>query len=382
MQENEYTRLYWLTVLERIAKPVLTALSNRELKMVMPVECQTDDRKHVTYLEALGRTLAGIAPWLELVDATSNELLVIEKYGNIARAAIDAATDPTSDDFMNFSDEHGYQPVVDAAFLAHAILRAPNALWEKLDQQVKLNLVAALKQTRKCFVWRTNWLLFAAMVETALYRMGEEPDKMRIDYALQQHEQWYVGDGAYKDGKNFHWDYYNSFVIQPMLVDIVDTLAPDFSFWRAMRDPILKRASRYAAVLERMIAPDGSFVVMGRSMAYRFGAFQHLAQMALQHRLPAECSPAQVRCALTAVIERVTNAPGTFDENGWLKIGLCGSQPSLGEHYISTGSLYLCSTVLLPLGLPPEDDFWSAPPEDWTSKKIWSGVDVKFDKAL
>lgn len=36
--------------------------------------------------------------------------------------------------------------------------------------------------------------------------------------------------------------------------------------------------------------------------------------------------------------------------------------PHLGESYISTGSLYLASTVLLPLGLPPADPFWSAPP--------------------
>ena len=31
---------------------------------------------------------------------------------------------------MNFT--HGRQPVVDAAFLAHGILRAPNELWKKL----------------------------------------------------------------------------------------------------------------------------------------------------------------------------------------------------------------------------------------------------------
>ena len=75
-------------------------------------------------------------------------------------------------------------------------------------------------------------------------------------------------------------------------------------------------------------------------------------------------------------------APETFDANGWLQIGFCGHQPALGEDYISTGSLYLCSAGLLPLGLPPEDEFWSAPAERWTSQKIWSGGNAPADHAI
>ena len=47
---------------------------------------------------------------------------------------------------------------------------------------------------------------------------------MRVDYALRQHDQWYKGDGAYGDGPTFHWDYYNSFVIHPMLLDVLDVV--------------------------------------------------------------------------------------------------------------------------------------------------------------
>jgi hypothetical protein len=75
-------------------------------------------------------------------------------------------------------------------------------------------------------------------------------------------------------------------------------------------------------------------------------------------------------------------APNTFDKNKWLTIGFSGHQPSVGETYISTGSLYLCTTGLLPLGLPASDPFWSAPSQDWTAKKAWSGSDFKADHAL
>jgi hypothetical protein len=104
--------------------------------------------------------------------------------------------------------------------------------------------------------------------------------------------------------------------------------------------------------------------------------------MALQLQLPAQMSPAQVRCALTAVIENATSSTEMFDSNGWLRIGLFGHQPSLAETYISTGSLYLCAAILLPLGLSESDPFWSSSDEDWTSKKEWKGIDMTADHSL
>jgi hypothetical protein len=203
-----------------------------------------------------------------------------------------------------------------------------------------------------------------------------------VDYALRQHAQWYKGDGVYGDGPEFHWDYYNSFVIQPMLLDVLDSLGAQDPAWAAMKERARKRAQRYAAIQERLISPEGSFPAIGRSIAYRFGAFQLLGQIALRHELPEGVTPAQVRGGLSAVIRRQIEAPGTFDKDGWLTIGFCGHQPGIGERYISTGSLYLCSVGLLPLGLPPSDEFWSAPAADWTQKRAWAGQPFPIDHAL
>jgi hypothetical protein len=224
--------------------------------------------------------------------------------------------------------------------------------------------------------------LFSATVEAGLARLGAWWDRVRVDYALRQHEQWYKGDGAYGDGAAFHWDYYNSFVIQPMLLDVLDACGGEVAAWKDFRTRIEARAKRYAAVQERLIAPDGTFPPIGRSIAYRFGALQVLAHMALRRALPDGVSPAQVRGALTAVIRRTTDAPGTFDAGGWLRIGFCGHQPGIGESYISTGSLYLCAVGLLPLGLPASDEFWTAPAQPWTSVRAWSGQPFPIDRAL
>lgn len=251
-----------------------------------------------------------------------------------------------------------------------------------LDEVTKKNLIDSLKSTRSIKPGYNNWLLFSAMIEAFLLKSNNDWDPMRVDYAIKKHMEWYKGDGVYGDGPDFHCDYYNSYVIQPMLLDILKILVENGYEKEEIYQLILTRARRYASIQERLISPEGTFPVTGRSLAYRFGAFQLLSQISLMKQLPDDLSAGQVRSALSKVISRMIEAPGTFDRNGWLTIGFCGHQPGIGESYISTGSLYLCTTGLLPLGLPEDDRFWTAEPEDWTSKKAWSGVDIKNDHSL
>jgi hypothetical protein len=374
-------REYWIGVMRRLADRVLENLANGTLKARMPVEqAPKSDRRSVSHLEALARLVAGLAPWIELGPNETAEGRLRARYADLARRAIARAVDPASPDFLNFTRDR--QPLVDAAFLAQGLLRAPRALRESLGTTTTRQLVAALESTRVISPGFNNWLLFSAMIEAALNRLGAPWDRMRVDYALRQHEQWYKGDGTYGDGPAFHWDYYNSFVIQPMLVDVLDVCAGESAAWKDIAARVEPRARRYAAILERLIAPDGSFPAIGRSIAYRFGAFQLLAQMALRRSLPDGVSPPQVRGALSAVIRRSIEAPGTFDRDGWLQIGFCGHQPGIGETYISTGSLYLCAMGLLPLGLPASDPFWSAAAEPWTAVRAWSGQPFPIDHAI
>jgi hypothetical protein len=376
------TRALWCALATRLADPVLTALSQRRLKATMPVESapRTQDRPEYTHLEALGRLLAGLAPWLELGGDATPEGTERGRLAALARSAIDAGTDPASPDFLNFSK--GRQPLVDAAFLAQAMLRAPNELWKKLELRVQQNVIAALKSSRPIPAGENNWKLFATTVEVFLDRAGAGRDDARLLEGINKHAAWYLGDGIYGDGPEFHWDYYNAFVIQPMLVEALDVIGEETPELKIFRDKSRERLTRFAAIEERLIAPDGTYPVIGRSVAYRCGAFQGLALAALRHALPAEVSPAQTRVALTAVIRRTLEAPGTFDAHGWLRIGVSGSQPGLGETYISTGSLYLCSVALLPLGLPAGDAFWTAPAAKTNWEKIWSGENFPADHAI
>lgn len=375
-------RAYLVSALTRIANPVLNALSKNELKKTMPVEAKvTKDRVYSTHLEAFGRLFAGMAPWLELGPDNTPEGKLRQKYINLVIACIHNATDPKAPDFLNFYQ--GRQPVVDVAFFAQGLLRSPHQIWDKLDAQTKINVIAALKSSRVIQPSYTNWLLFSGTIEAALQKFDKSGDKMRMDYAMRSNLLvWYKGDGAYGDGPNFHWDYYNSFVIQPMLVGMMKVWSDEEPVQKKNYDLALAHIKRYAAVQERLISPEGTYPPIGRSLAYRFGAFQALSLVALMHELPEEIKPQQVRSALYTMIRRQVEAPDTFDKDGWLKIGIYGHQPEIGENYISTGSLYLCSEGFLILGLPASDDLWQGKDEDWTARKVWKGEDVHIDHAI
>jgi hypothetical protein len=378
------TRTLWLNYLEKLADPVLTALAADQLKQKMPVEAKIpaliNERIKYTHLEAFARLLSGIAPWLQAEQLDTKEMQLQDKYFKLALKSIKNAVDPKAKDYMNWGDEGG-QPLVDASFFAYALLRCPK-LWQGLEQQTKNNVIACLKKTRSIKPPETNWLLFTAMIETFFISINEPHDKSKIDYAIQRHTEWYKGDGMYGDGAEFHWDYYNSYVIQPYLYDILKVVSVKYPEFEPVKKKVLGHNLRYALIQERLIAPDGTYPPIGRSITYRTGAFHHLANMASQQQLPTQMSAAQVRCALTAVIEKTTSSTEMLDANGWLRIGLYGHQPSLAENYISTGSLYLCAAILLPLGLPESHPFWSSPDEDWTSKKEWKGANIAADHSF
>lgn len=373
-------RKEWLDALLRIVSPVLDSLERGQLKKDLPLSFH-EERADFAPLEAFGRGMLGLAPWLEAEseDLEAQERALQEKYRAKAVKCIAMATDPDSPDFMVF--DRGGQPLVDTAFLAHAIVRAPKALAGSLSPEVRHNLAEAFRSSRQITPGSSNWLFFSAMVEAGLYILGEPYDLVRVLYALRTFQGWYKGDGVYGDGAMFHCDYYNSFVIQPMYVDLVKLFADKSPEIEAMGGTVIARAARYASVLERMIGPEGSYPVVGRSICYRFGAFQMLSQAALQHELEEGVSPASVRCGLTAVIRRVMSAPDMFDEKGWLLPGVYGHQPELAEGYINIGSLYLCSAVFLPLGLSGKDEFWSGAEEEWSGKKVWSGGHISIDRA-
>jgi len=377
-------REYWVGLLDKIATPVVGNMSRallvKNMKVqVSPIYDKRDPR--VAYMEAFGRLVAGLAPFLALPVDNSSEGKIRKRLLDETLASFVHGFDPKSPDYLYWGTPTERQPLVDAAYIAQALLTAPDALWKPLDDTTKNSVIHEFQTIRQIKPVNNNWVLFAATIESFLLSIGQPVDAARIDTAIDTINKWYVGDGWYKDGETFHFDHYNGFVMHPMMVEVLRANVAHGRRDKKEFDLAYKRMQRYAEIQERYISPEGTFPVFGRSSTYRIGAFQPLARLALEKSLPADVSPAQVRCALTAVMKNVF-VPSTFAKEGWLTIGFIGDkQAELADSYSNTGSMYLTSLAFLPLGLPATDEFWSGPFTDWTQRKAWSGKPFKRDHA-
>ena len=374
-------RIFWLSTLQKIAYPVLDNLSKGSLRKNMPFESKSNEGQKFAYLEAFARVFNGIAPWLELGADNSDEGRLREKYIRLTLRCISNAINPNTNDYIFVVEPK--QSLVDVALFAQGLLRAKNQIWLNLPMEVQARIIRELKNTRIIAPYENHWLLFTSMIEAALLEFSGECDKERLTYAISKfRDELYLGDAIYSDGEDFESNYYNSLVIHPMLNDILAVMRKYGLSDGEFLDIQLMRSSRLASQLERMISPEGTYPIVGRSVSYRCGVFHLLSQAALLKILPRNISQGQVRCGLTKVLQRQFTGNQNFNSEGWLICGFNGSQIEMCENDIDTGKLYACCAILLPLGLKQDDVFWNAPYEEWSSLKAWNGHQIQPDQPI
>ena len=371
-------RAYWCKLLYQMAEPVLRNMAEGKLQATMQTEVSpTWDGRNakVIYMEAFGRLMAGVAPWLALPDDETEEGKQRQQLRAWALKSYANAVDPASPDYLLWEGEG--QALVDAAYVAESFLRAYDRLWVPLDAKTKERYVACFTRLRAIDPPYTNWLLFSSTIEAFLAKAGAPYDAYRVNSAIRKVEEWYTGDGWYADGPSFAFDYYSSYVFHPMYLETLqamkDAKARTRIHYGDYYRRALRRAQKFSLVLERLISPEGTFPVFGRSIPYRMAAMQPLAMMAWYEQLPAGLTNGQVRAALTAVMHRMFDGHENFNEGGFLTIGFAGRQPNIADWYTNNGSLYLTSLAFLPLGLPATHPFWSDAALPWTNQKAWGG---------
>ena len=271
-------RIFWISTLQKIAYPVLNNLSRGTLRKNMPYESKSTEGQKFTYLEAFARVFNGIAPWLELGVDNSKEGKLRDKYIKLTLKSISNAVNPNNNDYIFVVEPK--QSLVDVALFAQGLLRAKNQIWLNLPMDVQARIIRELKNTRIIAPYENHWLLFTSMIEAALLEFTGECDKERLTYAVSKfRDELYIGDAIYSDGEDFEASYYNSLVIHPMLNDILEVMRKYELRDGEMLDVQLMRSSRLSSQLERIISPEGTYPLLGKSLAYRCGVF-HL------HRQP------------------------------------------------------------------------------------------------
>ena len=374
-------RQVWADLCYKISQPVLENMSKGNFQKDFPIELSPtwDGRDtKVAYLETFARLMAGISPWLALPDDGTPEGKQRKQLHEWAIQAYKNAVDPNSPDKITWLTNTS-QPLCDASYLVESFMRAPEATWGQLDEVTKKRYIEGLKSLRTIRPAYNNWLLFRAMVEVFFMSIGEDVDEYALSVGLQKMSEWYLSDGWYSDGPEYAMDYYNSYVMHPMMVEVVEMCKKHKFSTPISLDLAVKRMNRFNTILERFISPEGAYPAVGRSVIYRMGAFQTLAMSAWKYGLPKDLTNGSVRSALTCVMKRMFAVDGNFDDKGYLRLGFAGHQPNLANYYSDNGSLYMTSLVFMPLGLPADHPFWTAPAEPWTSQKAWSGQEFPED---
>lgn len=374
-------RQVWADLCYKISQPVLENMSKGNFQKDFPLELSPtwDGRDtKVAYLETFARLMAGISPWLALPDDGTPEGKQRKQLHEWAIQAYKNAVDPNSPDKITWLTNTS-QPLCDASYLVESFMRAPEATWGQLDEVTKKRYIEGLKSLRTIRPAYNNWLLFRAMVEVFFMSIGEDVDEYALSVGLQKMSEWYLSDGWYSDGPEYAMDYYNSYVMHPMMVEVVEMCKKHKFSTPISLDLAVKRMNRFNTILERFISPEGAYPAVGRSVIYRMGAFHTLAMSAWKYGLPKDLTNGSVRSALTCVMKRMFAVDGNFDDKGYLRLGFAGHQPNLANYYSNNGSLYMTSLVFMPLGLPADHPFWTAPAEPWTSQKAWSGQEFPED---
>ncbi len=280
-------------------------------------------------------------------------------YAERYAAGLAAGTDPHAPDRWVRMSEHP-QAKVEAASLALVLDMTRPWVWDRLDAGVQERVVDYLAEAVGDDTYpRINWVWFRLVVQTFLRSVGgpHSLDEMAEDLAT--HDTFERADGWMSDGAERSYDHYAGWALH---------LYP--TLWARMAgagDLAAPRRERDRALLDRflldavaLVGADGSPLVQGRSLAYRFAAAAPFWVGAIAD-VPS-VSPGLLRRAASGVVGHFADR-GAPDDDGLLTLGWHHAWPRIAQSYSGPGSPYWASKGLLGLALPADHPAWTAPEE-------------------
>jgi hypothetical protein len=278
-------------------------------------------------------------------------LNLIEQYAD----GLAAGTDPASPERWVTPKEHG-QAKVEAASIALILDMTRPWLWDNLDSGVRERVVAYLAQVVGDTDYpRSNWVWFRLVVEQFLASVGGPWSLEDMQSDLATHESFARDEGWYCDGVPRNYDHYAGWALHlyPILwsrMTGADTLA-------AARLPEYKRRlDRYLHDAVRLVGADGSPLIQGRSLVYRFAAAAPFWAGAFAGT--TALAPGLIRRAASGIVAHFADR-GAPDENGLLTLGWHHPWRRMAQRYSGTGSPYWAAKGMLGLALPADHPVWT-----------------------
>jgi hypothetical protein len=271
---------------------------------------------------------------------------------------LDAGTNPASPDRWPTPGELG-QAKVEAASLAVGLALTREILWDKLPQRVQEQVVAWFETVIGEEYPPINWVWFQIVVETFLGSVGGRYSDDDIDAGLAVHDSLYRGHGWFADGPERAYDHYVgwAFHVYPQLWALMAPADPRVQARRALDGA---RLADYLDDAVYLVGSNGSPLIQGRSLIYRFAAAAPfwVGELSGHTRL----SPGVSRRAASGMLDHFAGH-GAITDDGLLSIGWHGEFAGMKQSYSGGGSPYWASKGMLGLALPADHRVWTAAEE-------------------
>ncbi len=271
---------------------------------------------------------------------------LLERYA----AGLAAGTDPGSPERWVRLTEHA-QAKVEAASIALILDLTRPWLWDRLDAGVQERIVDYLAPAVGDDTYpRINWVWFRLVVQTFLKSVGGPHSDAEMAEDLATHDTFRRADGWLADGSSRAYDHYAGWALH-----LYPVLWSRMAGAPGLRDRDRAGLDRFLFDALALVGGDGSPLIQGRSLIYRFAAAAPFWAGVLAE-VPSH-SPGRLRHAAASVV-------GHFRDDGdLLTVGWHGEWPRLAQSYSGPGSPYWASKGLLGIALPADHPVWSAPAE-------------------
>ncbi|GGF14093.1 DUF2264 domain-containing protein [Hymenobacter cavernae] len=319
-------------------------------------------------LEGLCRTLFMAAPLLkENPGLTLNGVKVADYY----RHQLSRLVDPGSDTYIKPRAANGgpSQNLVEFGGLSVALFAAPEVLWDPLPETTKKALAATMLSYGDGPTVAQNWRYFNIFILSFYKSRGYQVNEKLMEEYLQKQLTHYRGEGWYHDAPAY--DYYSMWAFQ-----MYGRLWSEY-FGREHYPAIAQQLNANFAPLKDnypyMFGRDGSMIMWGRSIAYRFAAVVPFPLMGL-HPEPGTNFGWMRRIASGAMLQFLENPD--FLQDNIPNLGFYGPFDPAVQSYSCRGSVFWLAKAFLGLLVPADSPFWTATENEgaWATKELAPGT--------
>ena len=351
--EPDWTRDHWVAYADRILAGAMAWASPGHAR-ITPPGAEGGYGRAVDGLEGFARTflLAGFRIAGERGTGLDD---LIEFY----RQGITAGVDPDAPDRWVRLDEHP-QAKVEAASIALILDLTRPWLWDRLDALTQQRVIDYFSPVVGDTTYpQTNWVWFRLVVQTFLRSVGGPWSAADVADDLARHDSFTRPDGWMSDGDERSFDHYVGWALHlyPVLWSRMQG-AGELANGRTAADIVA--LDRYLLDAVALIGADGSPLLQGRSLIYRFAAAAPF-WVGVLAEVPS-LSAGLLRHAANRVVAHFDDH-AVPDADALLTLGWHDQWRPLAQSYSGPGSPYWAVKGLIGVLLPADHPVWAAPAE-------------------